>query len=306
MLQVVILGEQGSGKTTFLGLLYATQVRSGSDKADDFRFHATFESLDEVTVLFQRLMSGSFPDAATKEGIQEMSFNVGFRRARTGIRSLLGTRRWTAPASKMIHVTLLRTVDQAVSRFLQGSSIASGSLRDVLDSDVVVILVDSTKLAPKGGDPKQETMSKYDADVESIIAAIQRWRERGGRTMLHPVLVLSKFDAVKPEVLRAANVDSTPPRVGKRVPRGTYAKAILGHNLPKTFAILQNVGRGGLRFAPPNYFFSSVRVEGAVPGRTGRIRLRQVEVVGWEPDYSRDEYLAFLEHLVAIAARTEG
>ena len=34
MLEVAIVGEPGSGKTTFLGLLYATQVRFGSDQAD--------------------------------------------------------------------------------------------------------------------------------------------------------------------------------------------------------------------------------------------------------------------------------
>src|SRR5213080_1666897 len=66
--RVVIVGDRNSGKTTFLGLLYAAQVKFGSDKADGFRFHAAFESLDEISGVFQRLMSGSFPDAATRRG----------------------------------------------------------------------------------------------------------------------------------------------------------------------------------------------------------------------------------------------
>src|SRR2546422_11591714 len=85
MPRVVIVGDRNSGKTTFLGLLYAAQVKFGSDKADGFRFHAAFESLDEISGVFPRLMSGSFPDAATKEGIREIAFRLGHPRAGPGI-----------------------------------------------------------------------------------------------------------------------------------------------------------------------------------------------------------------------------
>ena len=92
MLQVAIVGDRDSGKTTFLGLLYAAQVKSGSDRADDFRFHATMESLEEITLVFQRLMSGSFPDSATKEGIHEMRVHLGYRRRGLGIVPFLRSR----------------------------------------------------------------------------------------------------------------------------------------------------------------------------------------------------------------------
>src|SRR5438552_6359157 len=88
MPRVVIVGDRNSGKTTFLGLLYAAQVKFGSDKADGFRFHAAFESLDEISGVFQRLMSGSFPDAATKEGVREVSFRFGYPKNGFGIVSL--------------------------------------------------------------------------------------------------------------------------------------------------------------------------------------------------------------------------
>src|SRR5947199_69510 len=35
-----LLGDRASGKTTFLGLLYAAQVKYGTGVTDDFRFHA--------------------------------------------------------------------------------------------------------------------------------------------------------------------------------------------------------------------------------------------------------------------------
>src|SRR5438445_10538638 len=80
MPRVVIVGGQNSGKTTFLGLLYAAQVKFGSDKAAGFRFHAAFASLDESSGVLQRLMSGSFPDRATKAGVSEIELPPAHRR----------------------------------------------------------------------------------------------------------------------------------------------------------------------------------------------------------------------------------
>lgn len=304
MPQVVIVGDRDSGKTTFLGLLYAAQVKSGSDKADDFRFHATFESLDEITGVFQRLMSGGFPDSATKEGIREISFHLGYRRTGRGIGSLLRPRGWDPGAFALFRFILLRTLENEISRLGKGSSVANGTSRNVLESDAIAILVDSRKLAVNAEDSQVGSMGKYDAAVESLMTAIQRWREHGGRRLLYPIFIFSKFDSVEPDALRVANVEAAPPGITKRGPRAAYAEALLDRSLPRTMAKVRARERRGLKFAKPSYFFSWVHTEGAVPGRSERVRLRHSGVVGWEPDYSRDEYLAFLECLWEIATRT--
>src|SRR5881628_677556 len=107
--RVVIVGDRNSGKTTFLGLLYAAQVKFGSEKADDFRFHASFESLDEVSGVFQRLMSGAFPDSATKEGIREVTFRLSPPRSRLGI---LGRRKRNSVSddSDLFRLILLKSL----------------------------------------------------------------------------------------------------------------------------------------------------------------------------------------------------
>src|SRR5438046_2294320 len=81
MPHVVIVGDRESGKATFLSLLYATQVKSGSDASDAFRFHADVDSLDEISEAFEQLMSGNFPDSATKEGMRGVKFQRGDRMA---------------------------------------------------------------------------------------------------------------------------------------------------------------------------------------------------------------------------------
>src|SRR5712692_5746981 len=71
MPHIVIVGDRESGKTTFLALLYAAQVKSGSDRADSFRFHAAVDSLDEISGAFQHSCRGVSPTPSRKKGFGE-------------------------------------------------------------------------------------------------------------------------------------------------------------------------------------------------------------------------------------------
>ena len=304
MLHVALVGDRGSGKTTFLGLLYATLVRSGSGKEDDLRFHASFESLEEVTALFQQLMSGGFPDAAVKEGLHELSFTLGLRKP-SGKLFRLGSRKWNADASTSVHFTLPGSLGEERPGFLQGSTIGTGPWRDVLDADAIILLADSANLAPKGEPSSPGPMATYDGQVDALLAAIQRWRSRSGHEVLHPIFLLSKFDSVKAEVLKAMNLEADPPGPAEVAARAAYAGTLLSPNLPRTLATVQG-GRGGrMRFDKPTYFFSWVRPDAKGSGQQDGIKLRRIDGGGWEPDYSRDEYLALLECLADIAAKTK-
>ncbi len=305
MLLVAIVGDRGSGRTTFLGLLYAALVSSGSGKADDLRFHVAYESLDEITALFQRLMSGGFPDSATKEGVRELRVELGAAHSGHGIFSRLASRRSAGGASTTIRFTLPGDLEEATEGIHQGSTFGTGPWRDALDADAMIFLADSTKLAPKSEDTEPGPMATYDRQIESLLTAVRRWRARGGREVLHPVFVFTKFDSAVPAVLTAAGLDSIPPDASKEGPRAEYARALLEPNLPRTLATLRDAGKGRPRFAEATYFFSSVRTNASAPGQLAKIKLRGTDHGGWEPDYSRDEYLAFLDDLAGIAARTK-
>ena len=301
MLEVLIVGDRESGKTTFLTLLYAASVKSGSAKSDEFRFHAPIESMEAATLLFQQLMSGAFPDAVTKQGIEAVTLHIGPGGSGGGFFSRLRGKKAPETLSEL-HFTRLGALDEELPQMLKGSVTAVGGWKNILDSDVVTMIVDSTKLAAKVESPELSPMSDYDASAETLLTAIQRLRQRDDRSPVYPVFTFSKFDRVKPEVLHAANVGSTPPRVGDRA-RAAYAESLLGHNMPKTLASVRVREKQGPRFAKPAYFFSWVRTEGALPGRGEKIRLRRSELSGWEPEYPRQEYLAFLEYLEGIASR---
>ena len=301
MLKVVIVGDRGSGKTTFLGLLYATGVKSGSDKSDEFRFHAPYESLEEITGLFERLMSGGFPDKATKEGIHGVRFQLGYRRPR--FLSRLRERAWDPGGFVTVHFTLLRAVETEVSRLLKGSVVARDREHEILDGDVVTVLLDSAKLGVGGPDAGSSPMGKFDDTIEGLLAVTHRLRARHGRNLVHPVFVFSKFDRVSKDVLRAAKVAANPPPVRQPGPRAAYAEALLEHNLPRTLARLRERDQGRSMFARPSYFFAWIRTAATAPGAPEKVHLRRVGVGGWEPEYSHDEYVAFLECLRGIAPR---
>ncbi len=302
MPNIVIVGDRASGKTTFLALLYAAQVKSGSDRADDFRFHVAFESIDEISGVFQQVMSGTFPDSAAKEGIRGITFHLGYRKSGLGILSRLRSRGWTPGTPASLRFVLLRNLEEEMDRFRKGSSLANAMLRDVLDSEAIAILVDGRTLALADEDRQLDAIGKYDGAVEALLTAMQGSRGRGSRRSLHPIFVFTKFDSVDPKALHAANVEGTPPEAKKTGHRTAYANALLDHNLPNTMARVRAPNPRGATFTTPSYFFSWVRTDPAASsGRRERIRLRRSDGGGWEPDYSKDEYLALLECFWEIA-----
>ena len=306
MPNVVIVGDRESGKSTFLSLLYATQVKAGSAAADAFRFHADVDSLDEISDAFEQIMSGSFPDSAVKEGMHGITFHLSYRKAGRGLLTRLRSRGWDAGGSTSLHFILVRNLGEEMVRFQRGSSLTNADLRDVLGSDAVAILIDSTKLGPRAEAGTVRPMDRFDAALESLLSVLQRSRSRGDRGRIHPILIFSKFDSVDPKALRAANVDGDPPDVPKTGPRAAYGEALLESNLPRTTERLRARDRDVTPFARSSYFFSSVRTEAATADRRARIRLRRTNGAGWEPDYSADEYRALLECLWTIASTAGG
>ncbi len=302
MFRVAIVGDHGSGKTTFLGLLYAALVSAGSGQEDRLRFHVAYESLDEITALFQRLMSGGFPDGTIKEGLHELRLELDASASGRGILRRIGSRKGTSDHAAAVHFSLPGSLDETSPGLQHGSTFGTGRWREALDADVLILMVDATKLAAKDAAAKARPLAAYDGRLEALFLAVQRWRSRGGRPLLHPVFVLSKFDAVRPDVLKAASLEAAPPIVGKDGPRATYGKALLEPNLPRCLALLEGPVGKKLRFAPPAFVYSRVQTETRDAGQPERIKLRRTASGGWEPDCAQDEYVAFLGRIARLSS----
>ena len=72
-----LLGDRASGKTTFLGLLYAAQVKYGTGVQDDFRFHAPIASLNVMSAVYEGMKDGRFPSATLKEEMASLRKTLG-------------------------------------------------------------------------------------------------------------------------------------------------------------------------------------------------------------------------------------
>jgi hypothetical protein len=297
MPRITIIGDRDSGKTTFLVLLYATQVRSGSDLSDEFRFHVAMDSIEEISGAFQQLMSGAFPDSATKEGIRELTVDVSYRRSRRGMMSRFRSRNRTEETPAKFKFILMRNLEEEVARFRSGRSFTSGPLRDFLESEAIVVLVDAGKLVVSEETRDRSPMAKYDVAVEALLSAVPRRPGSDPGRRRRPVFVFSKFETVDQAALAAAEVETTPPELRHTAARKAYGEALLKYNLPRTTSILRSASRSGPSFASPTFVFSWVRTEPPQSNRAGRIRLTRTGAAGWEPDYSRDEYRALLDSL---------
>src|SRR5436309_2396265 len=267
MPRVVIVGDRNSGKTTFLGLLYAAQVKFGSDKADGFRFHAAFESLDEISGVFQRLMSGSFPDAATKEGVREIAFRLSHRRTGLGILSRRKARGSSSESSASFQLILLKSFEDEMAGSGDRGSVDQRTLSSALTGDAIVIMVDATSLAAADEEGELAPLGKYDEAVASLLMAIQRSRDQAQDKFLHPIFVLTKFDQVDPEVLRRVYLDAAPPDVSKKEPHAEHAKRLVNPTMPKTIAANRTGGQRGLHFAMHVNFISYTHTEDTDPCR---------------------------------------
>jgi hypothetical protein len=300
MLKVVIVGERHSGKATLLGLLYMTQVRFGSDITDEFRFHVPSESLEAISFVFQQLMSGAFPDPVTKQGIHQIHFQLSYRNP-GGILSRFRGRRWASQDSPSLRFIIQGGQDDEFSRVVQGTPIEEERWKDVYDSDVVIILVDGTKLGVPDEKKPAGPMSAYDGAVDSLLGLVQRPSEPEIRKKIHPILVFSKFDRVKPDVLSSANIGTEPPSSQEARARASYAEALLEHNLPRTLARIRTRASDAIPFAKPTSFFTWVRTNTA-PGHPEKMEFGRSEDGSWELKYSRHEYLSLLECLKEIVA----
>src|SRR2546422_9806910 len=109
--------------------------------------------MEEISALFQRLMSGSFPDAATKEGIHEMRVHLGYRKRGAKILSRLRSREWDPEDYATVRFLLPQNRDEDVSRFLTGSPVAGGELRQTPEGDAIDMRVVSTSIGANRSSP---------------------------------------------------------------------------------------------------------------------------------------------------------
>lgn len=312
-----ILGDRASGKTTFLGLLYAAQVKYGTGLQDTFRFSATPQSLKFMAAVYQNMKDGMFPSATLKDEMSLVEFIFGYRKMIAGrLPTWIKEQRWMNPFATL-DFGAYDVSGEDVQEFIETGVAASPIIQQLLRAFVVVILVDCSKMTTDVDSQLYKRMLKYDGDVATLCVAFQKYKmdehkrmkAQGmdpGTPIIYPAIVLSKFDTLRDEVLAKLGLSrGMPPREKKRE-RKEYAEALLRAFLPQTLSQIRGGKVAGVSFDQTSYFISWVHTEkaegGMAPVGPPRIVRKGFSAEGGsEIDYSYDEYVAFIEHFRDVA-----
>ncbi|HZY91859.1 MAG TPA: hypothetical protein VFG07_03670 [Thermoplasmata archaeon] len=303
MSSALVLGDRGSGLTTFVGLLYTAQVRLGIEEADEFRFSADRESIRRIGTIYGSLVDGRFPEADADWELHPLSFIFGYRRG--GLSSLAHRTVSEDGEFDTVRVQVGGIPAEEVAELNSHDAVLDRQTRGLLRSPVVIPLVDASWLAvdPKAIDGLP--MARYDQVLANTLVLLGKFLaaepDKRARRM-YPLFVVTKFDRVPRGSLRKLESPSTPPVAWSTDEREMLGQRLLDRYLPKTSQALAKKGNGSILHDSPAWFFSGLKTEDR-EGETRIARRERPPLGGWEPDFPYEEYRALLLHLGQLAHR---
>ncbi len=304
MSSALILGDRGSGLTTFVGLLYTAQVRLGSDSADGFRFSADRESIRRLQSTYVTLGEGRFPENDIDWEAQPLSFVFGFRRNRF---AWLGPGRGgSAGAFDTVRLQVGGLPVEEVAELQNHDAVLEGLTRRLLRSPIVILLVDARELSPDPAGISGLPMRRYDHVLAQTLDLLRKFHaaERGRRRVrMWPVFVVTKFDQLAPGPLHGLEAPPGPPGSWTPEARKAVGDRLLGRHLPETARLLLAQPRRGGLVSAPEWFFSGVEMEESPSGEPRIVRRLRSPTGGWEPKYPFEEYRGLLELLGRLSHR---
>jgi hypothetical protein len=318
-----ILGDRASGKTTFLGLLYAAQVKYGTKFQDTFRFHAPPDSLKVMSAVYEGMKGGNFPGATLKDEITELSFIFGYRgwkgkfeaKLPQALRERLNQR---VNPFFTLEFGVYDVSGEDVEEYIESGVAASPIIQQLLKSVIIVILVDCSKMTKDIDSPAFKKMVSYDTAIAKLLVNFQTYKKQEyerqksqgmdvNPPVIYPVIVLAKHDMISDEILSQLGLHREAPPASNFMQRRKYAETLLGVFLKQSLSQLKGGRIVGVNFDQSAYFCSWIHTETAegmaTPGKPRIVRKKfSTEGVG-EPDFSYDEYVAFIEHFRDIAKK---
>ena len=317
MCPAAILGERACGKTTFLGLLYAAQIKYGTRVGDTFRFHAPLQSLRLMSQVYEGMKDARFPSATLKDEMTHIEFVFGYRKALQGrMPEIFRSRNWVNPFATLTFAAY-DVSGEDVQEFIDSGISASPIIQQLLKSHVVIILADCSRMTTAVDSPAFRQMLHYDSEVATLLVSLQTYKKQelqrmkaqglsDASSVIYPTVVLSKFDSLREDVLAKLGLSRGIPSGHETKKRREYAESLLRVFMPQTLSQIRGGKIAGISFDHTSYFFSWVRTESAEGGMqpTGAPRITRKGFSaegGAEPDFSYDDYVSFIEHFRSIA-----
>ncbi len=302
MSSALVVGDRGSGLTTFVGLLYAAQLRLGTEEEDGFRFSAERQTIRQLEAIYGELAAGRFPEWDVNWEEHPLSFLLAFRASK--LRGIGGRGVGADGRFDTVELQVGGISVEEISEFAVHDAILEESTRRLLRSTMVLPLVDASRLPPAAQGGTTGPIARYDARLVTTLEQVRRCLAlepgRKARTM-HPLFVVTKFDRCAPQVLEALRAPPGPPSAWPSGMRDVVGTRILERYLPSTAHFVAEAARDhGSPIASPRWFYSGLQI---VPqlNSTPIARRSRIPRGGWEPEYPFEEYRDLIEQLGKLA-----
>ncbi len=314
MCPAAILGDRAAGKTTFVGALYSTMTLTSTKTNENFRFYAPPESLDVLTRIHAKMMTGSFPDANVKDELNKVQFTLGFR---TVIGKVLKKSRF---AWRGIKFAAYDVSGEDVREYIESGVASTDIIRQLLESYIVVILVDCSRMTLDHDSPQFRRMIGYDGQMAQLISNFVKYKatefeeQKAAHRLAHrlkifPAIVLTKTDQLPESLLHKLGLPLTIPEGRKSKERQQFCEFLLSRFFVQTLSLLRGarLADGGPSFDEAAYFTSQIKTRMAegtemAAAAPARISIKPASAAGSaQMDASYEEYQAMIDYFGKVA-----
>jgi hypothetical protein len=329
---VGIIGGRSTGKTVFVSLLATTAINYTVETKQHFRYYATPEFTTVIQDIIASLKLRRWPPATLKGSLVEYKFWFGYSKKLSGILNPLydkleelsaSIKRLEIPRRELYNIIEFGLYDLAgedVDIIFRAASLAkergasviemlSENLKAVLDCDVLVFLIDSSKVTTDNTDPRYKEMLDYDGLMASLMSLVAMYRSKkygikAGK--LFPVFVFTKFDTVDRKVLNAIGISENIDRwlIEKRKERKEIAERLTGFMkrfYQHTLALVYGGTLMGVELERAEVFVSYLMPELSEEGIPVPKVVKAPDGVSYDLVYSRSEYYRFIDYFGKIA-----
>ena len=304
-----IIGDRACGKTTFLGLLYSAQIKYTNEVAekDAFKFTAEPQVASYMGEMHNQLRMGGWPDATLKGQTSKLSFLFGYKRLIGGATQKLPQwiqqQKWARPYSTLKFTVydvagediqdIIRTPDGYLSADIPDEA------KDLLESRIIVLLIDSQKISAKVRSKAYMKMINYDKEMATLISLIASYNAKKSDPLerqIYPAIVFTKFDLVPTATLQEMGLSDKIPPIKDVKTRKKFAETIMRRFYKQTLAYLRGGMLKGVSFDEAAYFFSEVET-----GFNEELGVESPMMKGDEISFSYSEYESFINYFKKIA-----
>lgn len=274
---VAIIGNKNSGKTIFVSLLYATQIKYTEETQGDFRFYSEPNTLAVLGYLYNSLRTGKWPK---KKLASSVSFLFGYRIGSLGKRfKRFLNKNYEEPQISLEFGTFKindKYKDQIENGTPRSLIMEPKRFESLVRSRIIITLLDSSNLGKN---------KKVDETISRIIQKVAR----SNNGIIYPIIVYTKFDLINNKKLDRLKLHKTPPDIMNDGAREEYGKILTKHYYPELSKVIIN--------HEPQFYFVQLKVK---RNSKGDLLPSLSTDPDQEIDYSYEEYNKIIEHLGII------